>query len=244
MRYLSRLRSNKQIPAEATETPSGQLITITEPASDASEAYRTLRTGLLYVRVDTPPKVILVTSPGSTEGKSTVCANLGVVMAQADKRTLIVDCDLRRPTIHHIFGVLGCPGIVEVLGEERNLEEVWCEPMPNLKVVPGGIVPPNPAELLGSRRFLEFLGGVRNEFDHVLLDSPPAGKVSDAAVLAAEADGVVLTVDAGKTRKVELRRTVRGLEATGATVLGTVMNNFKTGRDNQRSRYHGSAYHT
>lgn len=169
----------------------------------------------------------MFTSPNSGEGKSTTCANLGVMMAQADKKVLLLDCDLRRPTLHNLFGLRNFRGMVDVLVGERSLQEVWQEPVPGLKVVPVGTIPPNPAELLGSRRFSEFLSQVRQEFDYILVDSPPIGRVSDPAILAMQGDGVLLVLDAQDTRKRSLRQSVRNLEAVGAIVLGTVMNHVK-----------------
>lgn len=163
---------------------SGRLITTLDPTSVASEAYRTLRTNLLYALVDDPPKVIVMTSPGPQEGKSTTCANLGVVLAQADKRTLIIDCDLRKPVVHKVFGMRNIWGVVDVLVGKRRAQDIWQEPVPNLKVLPVGPIPPNPAELLGSRRFMDFLAGVRKQFDFVLIDAPPIGLVSDPAIVA------------------------------------------------------------
>jgi capsular exopolysaccharide synthesis family protein len=212
---------------DAKPVGSECLVTILDPANAASEAYRALRTSLLYARVDTPPKVILVTSPGSTEGKSTVCANLGVVLAQAGKHVLIVDCDFRRPIIHNIFGLLNTRGIVNVLAGECDPQETYQGPLPNLKVLTVGAVPPNPAELLSSQRLSELLLTLREDFDYVLLDSSPTNLVSDPAILAAQSDGVLLTFDAQKTRKGDVRRAVHSLTTVGANILGTVLNNVK-----------------
>lgn len=217
---------------------SGRLVTLTDPMSVASEAYRTLRANLLYALVDNPPKVIVLTSPGPQEGKSTTCANLGIVLAQADKRTLIVDCDLRKPVVHRVFGMRNIRGVVDVLVGQRKVQEVWQEPLQGLKVVPVGPLPPNPAELLSSRRFAEFLAGVRDQFDYVLIDAPPVGLVSDPAILATQGDGVFLVLDSQKTRKTALREAMRSLEAVGANVLGTVMNNMKKGKGG----YYGYKY--
>jgi receptor protein-tyrosine kinase len=216
------------------------LVTISEPASSASEAYRTLRTNLLYAFVDKPPKVIVLTSPGPKEGKSTTCANLGVVLAQAGKNTLIVDCDFRKPVIHKFFGLHNVLGVVDVVIGERGLPEVWKEPTEGLKVVSVGPIPPNPTELLGSRRFSEFIGSVRQQFDYVLLDAPPVGLVSDSAILAAQGDGVLLVLDTQKTRTRSVRRSVRGLKALGANVMGTVMSNANVSKGDYYRR--GFAY--
>lgn len=223
----------EHIPAGDRDHDSGfseSLVSVLDPTGVAAEAYRTLRTNLLYTSVDAPPKVIVVTSPGSEEGKSTTCANLAVVLSQAHKSTLILDCDLRKPQMHAIFGLRNLRGTVNALGEGKDLSEVWQEPLANLKVAPVGFVPFNPAELLGSRRFTELLGRARQMFDYVLIDTPPVEMVSDPVILATQADGVLLVLDAQKTRKRALRRSMRSLEAVDAKVLGTVMNNVEASK--------------
>ena len=210
-----------------SEAYAGGLIASLDPTSVASEAYRTLRTNLLYTYADVPPKVIVLTSPGQEEGKSATCANLGVMLAQAGKSTLILDCDLRKPTIHRFFGLPNVRGVVDSLVGEFSLQEVWQEALLGLKVITVGPLPPNPAELLDSRRFAEFLAQLRTKFDHVLVDTPPIELVSDPAIVAAQGDGVLLVFDAQNTRKGGVQRAVRRLDAVGATVLGTVMNNAK-----------------
>ncbi len=221
----------------ATDDLSASLITVTDPRGAASEDYRSLRTSLLYSLVDTPPKVVVVTSPGPSEGKSTTCANLGVVLAQVDKQTLIVDCDMRKPTIHKIFGLRNLQGLVNVLAGEHGLHEVCQEALPGLKAITTGPIPPNPAELLSSRRFTELLNQAREGFDYVLLDVPPVGIVSDPAIAATQGDGVLLVVDAQNTRKGSVRQAMRSLEGVGANVLGTVMNNVKASRSGYYYRY-------
>lgn len=214
-----------------------RLVTLLDPTSAASEDYRTLRTNLVYAVVDKPPKVIVLTSPGQGEGKSTTCSNFGVVLAQAGKNTLIVDCDLRKPVIHKFFGLRNLHGVMDVLVGQRKLQEVWQEPTPGLKVVCTGTVPPNPAEILSSQAFSSFLTGVRQEFDYVLVDAPPVGPVSDPVVLATQSDGVLLILDAQNTSKGSVQRAMRSLRAVGANVLGTVMNNVKGSRDGYYNSY-------
>ena len=211
---------------------SGCIVTELNPTSIASEDYRALRTSLLYTPIDTPPKTLVVTSPGIAEGKSTVCANLGVVLAQAGKNTLILDCDFRRPMMHTVFGVAATYGITNVLTGELAPREAYQDPLPNLalKVLTVGTLPPNPAEILGSERFSEFLADVRKEFDYVLVDSSPVKVVSDSIILATKGDGVLLTVDAHKTSKRDVRQAICSLTAVGANVLGTVMNNVKANK--------------
>ena len=209
---------------EITGDFSGNLAAVLDPSGAASEAYRALRTNLLYAFVDEPPKVILLTSPGPKEGKSTTCANLGVVLAQADKSVLLVDCDLRRPTMHQTFGLRNFRGVVDILVDKRNPQEIWYEFMAGLKIITAGPLPPNPAEILGSRRFTEFLEKMRGEFDYILVDAPPVEAVADPVILAAQADGVLLVLNAQKTRKGTLRQSMRSLQAVGTRVIGTVMN--------------------
>ena len=224
-----------------TAAPERGLITISDPLGAAAEAYRTLRANLFYALVDDPPRTIVLTSPGPGEGKSTTCANLGVVMAQAGKSVLVLDCDLRRPSMHRVFGLRNFDGLVDVLVGRREPQEIWQEPLQDLKVLTVGDIPPNPAELLGSRRFADFLARTRNEFDYVLLDAPPVGLVSDPVILATEADGVLLVVDAQNSRKASLRHSIRSLQGVGAKVLGTVMNSVPASKGSYYG-YHSYAY--
>ena len=139
------------------------LVTVHDPSGAASEAYRMLRTNLFYALIDSPPKVIVLTSANLGEGKSTTAANLGVTLAQAGKNVLILDCDLRRPRLHSMFGVNNTRGLVDILAGGNRIEEVWREPIPGVKLICAGPPPPNPAELLSSRRLAEFLAEMRAE---------------------------------------------------------------------------------
>lgn len=229
---LSRLKARSRLERRARKALnsnelSESLVTIAEPNSGASEDYRVLRTNLLYALVDAPPKVIAITSPGAAEGKSTTCANLAVTLSQANKSTLLIDCDLRKPTMHRLFRLRNFVGVVDTLAGEYSLSEIWQEPLPGLKVVTAGSVPPNPAELLGSKRFAQLVEREREEFDYVLIDAPPIGLASDPVILATQADGVLLVLDSQSTRRAALREAVRNLETVGAKVLGTIMNNVK-----------------
>jgi receptor protein-tyrosine kinase len=178
----------------------------------------------LYAKIDAPPTVILITSPGLADGKSTTCANLAVVLAQAGKETLVIDGDLRKPSLHRIFGVPNVSGMVNVLSGEHDLSEVCTEPFPGLKMLSTGPIPPYPTELLSSGRFEELLGQARQLFDYVLVDSPPTELVSDPMIIAAQVDAVLLVLDSQGTSKGSLRKAVRNLEAVGANVLGTLVN--------------------
>ena len=230
---MTYFRLRRQAQKDKGGTRSKPLVTLLDPAGMASEAYRSLRTSLLYAAVDAPPTVILITSPGSGDGKSTTCANLAVVLAQADKQTLVIDGDLREPALHKYFDAPNVSGVVDVLAGEHELLKVCKEPIPGLHLVSAGPIPPNPAELLSSGRFSELVGQARRIFDYVLIDSPPTELASDPMIIATQTDGVLVVVDSKGTNKGSLRKAVRNLEAVGANVLGTVMNKapkVETGR--------------
>jgi receptor protein-tyrosine kinase len=221
---VARFWSRRQAQKDEVDALSEQLVTVLDPAAAASEAYRSLRTTLLYAVANSPPTVILITSPGLMDGKSTTCANLAVVLAQAGKETLVIDGDLHQPSLHKIFGVPNVNGMVNVLSGEYDLSEVCTEPFPALKILPTGPLPPNPTELLISGRLEPLIGQARQLFDCVLIDSPPTELVSDPMVIATQADAVMLVLNSEETSKVSMHRAVHDLEAVGANVVGTVIN--------------------
>lgn len=215
---------------------SRRLATLDDPAGGASEAYRTLRTSLLRTLTISPPAVIVLTSPGPSEGKSTTCVNLGVALAQAGYKTLIIDCDLRDPLLHKVFGLSNSYGLVDVLTDGHDLQDLLGEPpLANLNVVSAGAIPPNPTELLGSGRFSEVVREARERFDYVLLDSPQVlatgpssiGSFADPLELASRADGVLLVVDAQGTTRKALKQAMRSLESAGSSIAGLVVNNVE-----------------
>lgn len=203
-----------------------QPLVATQPRSPISEAYRVLRTNIQFTTLDRPVKTLLVTSASPGEGKSTTVANLAVVMAQAGMKVVALDSDLRRPILHHLFNVSNREGLTNALLQERPaLDGCLLETdVANLQVMPTGPLPPNPSELLGSQRMKNLLEELRDQADMVLLDSPPTLAVADAAVLANEVDGVVLVVDAGKTRRGAGQRAVDQLAQVGANLLGATLN--------------------
>ena len=221
---MARFWSPRQAQKDEVDALSEQLVTVFDPAAAASEAYRSLRTTLLYAVANTPPTVILITSPGLMDGKSTTCANLAVVLAQAGKETLVIDGDLHKPSLHKIFGVPNVKGMVDVLSGEYDLSEICTEPLPGLKLLSTGPIPPNPAELLISGRLAPLIGQARQLFDYVLIDSPPTELVSDPMIIATQADAVMLVVNSEETSKVSMHRAVHDLEAVGANIVGTVIN--------------------
>jgi non-specific protein-tyrosine kinase len=211
------------------ETVAERLVTVSQPKSPNAEAYRILRTNLLFSAVDNPPRALLVTSSSPSEGKSTTLANLGVVMAQQGQRVVLVDSDLRRPTLHRLFQLPNHAGLTNALLHEHPSALDFMQPtkVENLSVLTTGPLPPNPAELLGSARFGELLKDLRAHTDVILLDSPPALAVTDAPVLARQVDGVLLVVDAGATRRQWAANAQETLNKVGAKVLGVAVNRLK-----------------
>ena len=206
---------------------SGNLLALLEPLSPAAESYRRLRTALLYAQVDQPLKVLLITSSMPREGKTTTSANLAVAFAQNEQRVLVVDTDLRRPQLHEEFGIRRTPGLAELLSGQATLEEVLVAgPVEGLHLIPSGSPPPNPAEMLGSRRMRELLARVREQYDVVLLDSPPLGSVADAAILGAMVDGIVLVARFAYTPREMLERGRDVLQEMHLKPLGVVLNAF------------------
>jgi capsular exopolysaccharide synthesis family protein len=212
------------------EKPS-ELITISEPRSPISEAYRTLRTNLDFASLDQALKTLVVTSAGVGEGKSTTLANLAVVSAQAGRTVILVGADLRRPMIHQIFGASNEVGLTTMMMEDAALaspplQETAVE---GLFVLPSGPLPPNPAELMGSRRMEDVIAALSERGDQVFFDTPPVVAVTDAAVLATKVDGVLLVVSAGQTRREYARTAVQRLEQINARLVGTVLTNVQMG---------------
>jgi capsular exopolysaccharide synthesis family protein len=215
--------TTSQLPVK-TESP--QLTTIVKPRSQSSEAYRSLRTAILLSCAGDAPKVLLVTSALPQEGKTTTSINLAIVLAQQGRRVLLVDGDLRRPSIHRSFGFRSTPGLSEALAGREKLDRIihQTSTLPNLFIVPAGSTPPHPAELLSSTVFTSFLQQWRQEFDHVVIDTPPVLSVTDAVLLSVISDRVVIVIRAGKTTRTALRRSRALLGQVQANVLGVVIN--------------------
>ena len=203
------------------------LITITNPRSPISEAFRTLRTNLEFSSLDKPIKTMVVTSPGAEEGKSTTLANLAITIAQGGKRVILVDCDLRRPSQHTIFGVPNGAGLTTMVVEDRSMKEPPLQEIgiPNFWLLPSGPLPPNPSELLGSRRMEEIIATLLEQADMLLFDVPPIIAVTDAAVLASKVDGVLLVFKAGGTKRDHAQRAKALLDKVNARLIGAVLNN-------------------
>ncbi len=219
-----------------------RLVTHFKPKSPVSEAYRSLRTNLQFSNADKKLHCLLVTSSGPAEGKSTTAANLAIAISMQGARTILVDTDLRRPVIHRIFGLEKNRGLTNVLVGKMGLDDaIQPSNIQNLDILTSGILPPNPAELLGSERMKEFIATIKGRYEMVIFDSPPLIAVTDAAVLAKELDGVLLVVKSGQTNQDALTRAVELLGNVNARLLGALLNGVS--RENTYGSYYYYYYY-
>ena len=203
------------------------LVMVQAPRSAAAEAYRTLSTNIQFSSLDRDVRTLLVTSVGPDEGKSIVLANLAITMAEGGRRVVMVDCDLRRPSLHQIFGLADQPGLTTMMLNESLAPTLQGTSVTNVSLVAAGPLPPNPSELISSERFARVLASIGAEADVVLVDAPPVSAVTDATILATRVDGVLLVVDSGRTRRDTARRVTDQLQRVGARLLGAVLTNVK-----------------
>jgi succinoglycan biosynthesis transport protein ExoP len=195
------------------------------PTSRVAECCRSLRTNILFSGADRSLKTLVVSSPNPREGKTTTVIYLGTTMAQSGQRVLLVDTDMRRPRLHASTGVPRQKGLSNlIVGEDRYEDVIKQTEIPNLFVLPCGPLPPNPAELLMTKRFATVLKELAERFDRVILDSPPLGAVTDAVVLSKQADGVMLVVRSGKTLRDEVTRSVKSIRSVNGSIVGVILN--------------------
>jgi len=212
--------------------PTQDIVVVHSPKSTASEAYRGIRTSLLFSSADRAPQVILVTSAGPGEGKTTCSANIAAALAQAGSRVAVVDCDLRRPRIHQLFGRDRAVGTSNVLVANCTLAEaIQSTDIPGVDIIPSGPVPPNPSELLGSQHMADMLAALRERYERIIIDSPPISAVTDAVILSKIVDGVVLVVRAHQTNREVIKYALGQLQTMNAHILGAVLNGVDMGRD-------------
>lgn len=228
---LPRIREDEQERIlAASSNPRGgarDLYIVNHPKSAVAECARSIRTNLLFMGTAKPLERLLLTSAGPAEGKTTTSINLGVTMAQAGNRVLLVDTDLRKPRLHRAFGVSGETGVSSVLVDAVSLDEaIKSTDVVGLDVLPCGPLPPNPAELFHTEKFRALLEQISERYDRVLLDSPPIGAVTDAAILSKLVDGTLLVVQANKTSKDAVRRGMRALLDVDTNIVGVVLNDF------------------
>jgi polysaccharide biosynthesis transport protein len=250
---LTRLPSFGMVPEIAYEkrgrleketTYPVELVTHRHPKSILSEAYRNIRTSILLSFSEKPPKRIVITSPNPIEGKTTTVINTAIALSQTGAQVLIVDTDMRKPRIHHIFNGENGAGLSNFLSGHANLESIVKKTeVPNLYYIASGPIPPNPSELLGSNLFKSMMDSLGKKFDHIVLDSPPVLGFADSLIVSATVDGVILVVLGGKTPKETLQRAKEVLHQVNAKILGVVINRVDLQRGNYGYYYYRYHYY-
>ena len=206
-----------------------------KPKSIPAESYRVLRTNIQYSSIDKKIERILITSSEPGEGKSTTAGNLALTFAQDEKKVLLIDCDLRKPSIHKKFKISNSLGLSNVILDKSKLSKALVKRSEYLDILPSGKVPPNPSELLGSKALEELLDELDDVYDVIILDTPPLHAVTDAQILSTKVDGVLLVVRAEKTKKDSVIAAKESLEKVNANILGTVLN---CAESNSRNKYY------
>lgn len=205
-----------------------------QPKSIAAESYRTLRTNIQYSSFDKEYKVIMVTSSEPGEGKSTTAGNLALCLAQGDKKVILVDCDLRKPSLHKKFKVSNIIGLSDVIIGKEELVTAIHRYNKNLVILTSGKIPPNPSEMLSSKTMTVLLEELKNNFDYIILDTPPVQAVTDSQILSTKSDGTIIVVKAERTKKDSVENSINLLKKVNANIIGTVLN----GVDNSRNKYY------
>lgn len=219
------------------------LLLNTETHSMAGEAYRALRTSLLLSAAGTPPKTILVTSSQPGEGKSTTAVHIAYSLAQLGARVLIMDCDLRRPSLHKKLDISSAKGIANYLSSNTNLKPLIQElDIPNLSAITSGPIPPNPAELLSSRKMKEMLELLGKSYDHIIIDSPPIVNVTDPIILSTLVDGTIVVIQSGKAKRGLVQRSRQELLSVRSKIFGVVLNNVNLRREGYKYNYYKYGY--
>jgi len=232
-------RTNDE-PSGKTSPSEIQPVVSKYPKSVSAEAYRTLRTNIQLSNLDHPPRFLVITSAGPLEGKSTTALNLAVALAQRESKVLLVDGDLRKSTIHKVLHLNNSTGLADSILNHGSLEAAIkrLDSVANLSVLTSGSAPSDPSELLGSSRMRSLVEQVKKEYDYVVFDTPPLMSVSDGAVLASQADGILIVISPGKLRREIALRTKELLDRIGTPVLGCVLNGVEPSHSNYYYYYH------
>ena len=205
-----------------------RIISIKNPKSPIAEAYRGIRTSIEFSNLDKNLQVITVTSSMQNEGKSTVLANLAVSFANLDKKVLIMEGDLRNPSVHRMFNISNIKGLTDILLQNKVFADcVHCTDVKNLHVLTCGAIPPNPSEMLSSKKIRDFIKSLREYYDYIFIDAPPIGIVTDAGIISTYTDGCIFVVGAGDADIEMAKVSKERLEKVGANILGVVLNKFE-----------------
>ena len=205
-----------------------------KPKSITAEAYRTLRTNIQYSSFDNEIRTIVVTSSEPGEGKSTTAGNIAISFAQASMKTVIIDCDLRKPSLHKKFKISNIGGLSDILIGKEKIDDVVHHFNDELDIITSGKLPPNPAEMLGSRTMERLLIALKERYDMIILDTAPLQAVTDAQILSTKSDGIILVVRAYSTKRESVLQAKGLIEKVGGKILGTVLN----GVENSRGKYY------
>lgn len=217
----------------------GRITSLEKPQSNISEAYRTIRTGIEFSNLDKDLKIICITSSKKDEGKTTVLSNLGVSFAKIDKKVLLIDADLRNPSISKMFDTSNTQGLMDILLGKRNIQDcVKKTKQENLYILTGGTIPPNPAEVLSSKKMSEFIESIKDEYDYIFIDSPPVGVVSDASIISAYSDGVIFVVGANEVDSNLAKIAKERLDSVKANIVGVILNKFKADTNSEYYNYY------
>ncbi|WP_391203022.1 CpsD/CapB family tyrosine-protein kinase [Psychrobacillus sp. L4] len=217
-----------------------KLVTSVSPRSIISEQFRTVRTNINFSLPSKELKTLLFTSSSIGEGKSTSAANVAIVFAQEGKKVLLVDADLRKPTMHYTFEKSNTPGLTNLLTGHWHINEVVKESGINgLHLITCGPIPSNPAELLGSSSMDIFIKEIKERYDMIIFDAPPALSVSDAQILSNKCDGTILVISSGKTEKKNAVKAKEALQTSKANIIGTILNNYKLEKNHYYYQFYG-----
>lgn len=223
------------------QTIARKLVTNVNPKSIVSEQFRTVRTNINFSTPDKELNTLLFTSSSPGEGKSTSAANVAIVFAQEGKKVLLVDADMRKPTMHYTFHTTNTTGLSNLLTKQWLLEEVTkVTDIEGLHLITCGPIPPNPAELIGSNSMDALIRELTSQYDLVIFDAPPLLSVADAQILSNKCDGTILVVNSGVTEKESARKAKESLESAKANILGTLLNNFVLEKDHYYYQYYGT----